>query len=331
MKPIIPFALLGALFAVGAANAASTDPVGYITHEVTGAIAGTPSFTLLSPTLVQSPVYAGVSSGAPSGTTITAASTLPAGIDTLHYVEIVGTGWWSTVVSVSGNTITLGSSLPTGLTASTAFEVKKHNTLKSFLGANQPGFDPGLGLDDADEVQILNGSTQAISSYFYALEADGAPVDGWYDSGGSPADDTIIIPGTSVMAVRKQAGNLTFSSTGEVKTSPTKVNIFVGYNWLAPMRADDVSLLGSNLDTGDTLTGVQRGVDLSVDEVQFIPANQSLVSYFAADPNEAPTGWYDSGGNPSDSVLMEANSGIQLVRKFNGTAVWTVPAVTIAP
>ena len=35
MKPITSFALLAAIASIGAASAAATDPVGYITHTVT--------------------------------------------------------------------------------------------------------------------------------------------------------------------------------------------------------------------------------------------------------------------------------------------------------
>jgi len=336
MKSYIPYSLLLAAAASGLAYGATayTTPVGYITHSVTGSIAGSPSFTLLSPTLVQPTAWAGVSTAAPVGKAITASGTLPSGLNSQYFVELtaagVNNGWWATVVSVSGSTVTVTNNFPTGVLAGATFVIKKHNTIKSFLGSNAPGLDPGLGLDDADEVQVLNPATQGISSYFYALAVDGAPVDGWYDSGGNDANDTVIVPGTAVMAVRKKPGNTTFASSGEVKTTKTQADIYKGYNWLSPMVATDVSLLASNLNTGNTSTGVQQGVDLSVDEVQFIPASQSIAAYFAADfAQTGVNGWYDSGGNSSDSILMQAPYGIQLVRKFNSSAVWTAPAVVI--
>jgi hypothetical protein len=334
----LTYSLIAAALACGLASAqttAYTTPVGYITHSITGAVGGNAAYTLLSPTLVQPVTWAGTCSAAPSGSDITASSALPGGIDVQYYVEITegaSAGWWSTVASVAGNTITVTDTFPSGIASGAKFVVKKHNTISSFLGANLPGLDPGLGLDDADEIQILDASAQAISSYFYALAADGAPVDGWYDSGGNAADNVVIVPGTSVMAVRKVEGNKTFASTGEVKTTPTQVDVFVGYNWLAPMRATGVTLVNSGLNTGNTATGVQQGIDLSVDEVQFIPESQSIAAYFAADFAQAGVeGWYDSGGASADTVLMDAPYGIQLVRKFNGAAVWTVPAITIAP
>lgn len=340
MKPIIPFALLGALFAVGTAfGAAATDPVGYITHTIAGASGSIPGTSFVSSTLVNADAFAGVSTNDPSGgTTVTVGSALPAEVtgSGLYYVEIksgANEGWWSTVTAVSGTgptTVTVNDNFPAGLGVGAQISIRKHQTLKGLFGANLAGLDPGLSLDDADEVQLLNPATQGASAYFYAIVADGAPVDGWYDSGGNPADDVVIEPGSSALVKRKQPGDLTFASSGSVKVTKTQVDIFPGDNWVSTMRATGVTLGAMNLDTGNTATGVQQGSDLSVDEFQIV-SGTSAAAYFAADPIATGgfTGWFDGGGNPANDVLLPEGQGALVKRKFAAPAIWTVPAVTI--
>ena len=118
MKPIIPFALLGALLAVGAADAAATDPVGYITHDIAGNVAALPTGadTYLGPVLTNPVDYAGITTVDPSGlTTLTFASGVPATFDGTCYLEITsGTqeGWWSQIVSSTATTIVIADAVP---------------------------------------------------------------------------------------------------------------------------------------------------------------------------------------------------------------------------
>ncbi|MBP7950866.1 MAG: hypothetical protein KA004_14540 [Verrucomicrobiales bacterium] len=317
-----------------AQTSAVTDPVGYITENITGGPA-TGAFTLIAPSLVTKTEFAGASSNAPSASLISTTATLPAGLNDGYFVELKGgaqEGWWSTIQSVTGGDITVQGTFPAGLAVGQQFMIRKHQTLGSFLGANSAGIDPGLSLDDADEVQLLDGATQVVAAYFYALAADGAPADGWYDASGNASDNEIIPPGNSVLVKRKQAGDKSFIQVGHVKTTKTQIGIWQGDNWVTPMLATGGTLGSLNLDTGDLATGVQRGVDLNVDEFQLINTNQSVSAFFAADPIQAGvTGWYDSGGNPADATLVAENTGAIVRRKVNQTAIWTAPAQVIAP
>lgn len=336
MKPIIPFALLGALLAVGAADAAATDPVGYITHNIAGGTVASPGFTFVSSTLVNADAFAGASTNNPSGTAVISAAGLPAGLDSSYYVEIssgASEGWWSTVVSVAGTDVTVADNFPAGLAVGTTFTIRKHQTLKGLLGSNAPGLDTGLSLDDADEVQLLNPATQVAAAYFYAVVADGAPADGWYSAAGNPSDNVVIEPGSSALVKRKFGAAKTFTSSGSVKVTKTQVDIFPGDNWVSTMRATGVTIGAMNLDTGNTATGVQRGVDLSVDELQITGLDQITKAFFAADPVLAPgfSGWYDGGGNDSNATLLLEDQGALVKRKLASPAIWTVPAQPIAP
>ncbi len=342
MKPIIPFALLGALLAVGAADAAVTDPVGYITHAIAGGTVASPGFTFVSSTLVAADTFAGASTNSLAGGTTVSAPGIPAGLGADYYVEIKSgpsEGWWATLSgpptgpSVAG-TATVTSPFPAGLGVGTVFTIRKHQTIGGLFGANKPGLDPGLDLDSADEVQVLDNSTQNTSAYFYALAADGAPVDGFYDGGGGDANGVVIEPGASVLIKRKFGGPTSFVSNGSVKVTKTQVDIYVGDNWVSTMRATGVTLGAMGLDTGNTSTGVERGVDLNVDEFQLIAADGATTNaYFAADPVAAPgfAGWYDGGGADKNSLLIAEGQGGNVKRKFAGSAIWTVPAQPIAP
>lgn len=285
MKPIYPFAFLGALLAVGAVNAATTDPVGYITHTV-NTQSGAETLTILSPSLVRPDVFAGVSTVSPSGgSTITFASGVPTDLGTAHVLEIPSTGWWSTVISSTATSITINDPFPASLPANTAVSVRPHTTISSFLGANAPGLTPIGGANPADEVQILNSSQpgQPLSSYVYVpASVSGAPADGWFNlADSSAADDVIIEPGSAILIKCFQGSNLTFVSTGEVKTTPTQYDVFPGLN-----------LVGTHSAAGSTLNGMEfnntliqlTGSNANFDELQILEPSQALSQYAAAAP-----------------------------------------------
>jgi hypothetical protein len=334
MKPITSFALLAAIASIGAASAAATDPVGYITHTVNANVSG-PTLTLIAPSLVQPDVFAGASTASPSGlTTITFASGVPTDLGAGHVLEVTATGWWSTVVSSTDTTITVNDAFPAGLPADTAVGVRLHNTLGSFLGANAPGLLPiDGGSNPNDEVQILNSSVpgQPLSAYAYVTTGAGVPQDGWYNlADSSPADNVVIEPGTGIIIKTNKTANFTFTSSGEVKTTPTQFDVFTGLNIVGTNAAAGSTQNGQNLHTSLVqLTGSNSDYD----EYQVLNANQSLTAFAALAPGVlGPDATMANLADSSDSGALPVVEGTAaLVKRVVAPSTITLPPAVVAP
>lgn len=334
MKPIIPFALLGALLAVGAADAAATDPVGYITVNLVGN-----GETYISPTLVEPDVFAGSSTSSPSGlTTITFASGVPTGLDGSYVLEVKSSGWWATVVSSTATSIVVNSPFPGGLPANTAISVRKHSTLLTFLGENNPGLITFDGINPSDEVQVLDaaGNPQTVTSFGYISAIDlgdpNYPNGAWFNLGTSAVDNNFIIePGTAIRVKRVGATPLSFTVDGEVKTTPTQVDLFTNFNWV-----------GTPLATGGTLDGMTfntqliqfDGVSPNYDELQFLRPNQIAVPFASVLDGVTPTS--ASMFNLADSVFAPTEpfpegTGVIINRIGNPASTITLPGTVVTP
>jgi hypothetical protein len=336
MKPIIPFALLGALLAVGAADAAATDPVGYITHTIAGTGGSGTALTVISPTLIQPTTYAGVSSASPSGLSeVTLPSGVPTDLDSSYVLEIVSgasEGWWSTVISSTATTITVNDAFPAGLPADTQVSVRKHNTIQSFLGENEPGiaaFDGSSG----DEVQILTPAQSIIPIVYVPAAVSGAPEDDWFNLVSlAPENDRIIEPGSAIIIKTSSSTNLTFTSSGEVKTTKTQVDVFPNLTLIGQVDA-----VGATLGEMDLATQLVQltGSNEDFDEFQFLSIGQSLTSNVAlapgvAGPNASMADLVST--DSTDNLLFPEGSGAILKRNpANAASVITIPGSTVAP
>jgi len=316
MKPIIPFALLGALFAVGVASGAATDPVGYITHTIAPNGGSGSALTVIGPSLVQAATFAGVSTNDPSSSaTVNFSGGVPA-LDNTYYLEITSgasEGWWSTVLSATANSVTTNDTLPSGLAVGTKIVIRKHNTVLSFLGQNAPGLT-AFGTGTADEVQFLNPN-QSLTSIVYATTAVGAPADGWYfTSNFSSADNKVIEPGTAVLVKNNSNTQHTFQSVGDVKITDTEVDIFPGLTLIAQPAA-----AGATVDASGYPTELiqYNGSNGDFDQLQFLSAAQSLTSYAALAPGIAgPNATMGNlgTGNPAGTDPFNEGTGALIKR-----------------
>jgi hypothetical protein len=313
MKPIIPFALLGALFAVGAANAASTDPVGYITHSVNAS-----GETYVSPTLVQPTVFAAASSADPSGTTtISFSGGVPTGLDGSYVLEITAgnsEGFWSTVVSSTSTSITVTDTLPSGLGSAVSIAVRKHATVGSFLGLNAPGLVDYDGEQANDEVQLLDPVTQGTGAIAWVsgpnLADPNYPNGAWFDLVLSEvANDYVIEPGTAIR-IKRVGGATTFVSSGAVKVTDTQVDIFQNFNWI-----------GTPLATGGTLNGMNfnsqlvkyDGESATYDELQFLRPSQGTDPFAAIDDG--------NGGSTMFDLVLSEDAGLEPFPEGTGVII----------
>jgi hypothetical protein len=281
MKPIIPFALLGALFAIGAAKAAVTDPVGYISHSITGNVAANPlgADTWIGPALTNPVDFAGITSISPSGlTTLTFSGGVPTGLDSTSYLEITsGTseGWWSQIVSSTATTVVISDTVPT-LTGNVNVKVRKLMTVGVFLGANAPGLATDAGTPD--EVIILDPVTQGTQTVIRSVPPNTSPA-GWVDNVSyADASGVYLYPGTGLTIRRFGVSDLSFTSSGDVKTGKTQVDVLLGDNLVAFPYAVGNTFNGSNI-------AAQLGTDVSAfpDEVIQLGTNQGTTTFVSSD------------------------------------------------
>lgn len=320
MKPIISFALLAAIATIGAASAAATDPVGYITATIAGNAANNPAgaATYISPTLVQPTVFAGATTVTPSGGSVaTFASGVPTTLDSTYVLEITsGTqeGWWSAVSASTATTVTIADPFPAGLGANTTISVRKFDTVKSFLGANSPGLNPfDGGATQADEVQILDPTTGGVTVIVYMPEALTGQPDQWLDFGlGANADNYPILPGTAIRVVRFDDDGTDFTVAGSVKVTATQADLFNAENWVSQPLA-----VGGSLDFMNfynQLIKFDGGATLN-DYLDVLNPDQSTTTYVALDESIGGGFMLDFGaGTNADAVTLAEGTGYVIRR-----------------
>lgn len=331
------YALLLAAAASGlalGADTAYTTPVGYISHTISGTASSgqSPTLSIISATMVQSTEFAGQTSVSPSGlTTLTFAGGVPATFNDTYVLEISSSGYWSTVISSTATTITVNDVLPAGLPANTAITVRKHNTIKSLFGANAPGLAPFDGTS-GDEIQILTPS-QSLIGISWVTTAFGVPADGWYDLVSTKNEDNRVIePGSAVLVKTKSATNLSFTSAGTVKTTPTQIDVYPNLTLVGQVDAVGATLGEMNFST----QLVQfNGANTDYDELQFLSPAQVIDANVALAPGVV-------GPNPqmanfvttanADSVPFPTGTGVIIKRNpAKAASVITVPGATVAP
>lgn len=339
MKNILPL-LFGAALLPLVANAQSySNVVGYITHDIaanTGFAAG--ADTYLSPTLIQPAAFAGASNASPSGaaTVNFDGTSVPTSLDQTYVLEITSAeseGWWSTVVSSTASSITVTDNFPAGLPANVSVAVRKHTTVKDFLGANAPGLVPFDMVSQNDEVQILDPVTQAATTLAYVpKEITGLPEDGWFDLGTStPADGMVIEPGSAIKIKRFGATALSFVSAGEVKTTDTQCDVYPGDNWFGTHRAVGAALNDMDLETQLI---VFDNINPNYDQLQDVQADQSTITYAAVDPAFFGYPTMANLGDSSDAgaVMFPEGTGMIIKRATSEAAsVVTVPGTVVGP
>jgi uncharacterized protein (TIGR02597 family) len=295
MKPIISFALLGALFAVGAANAAVTDPVGYVSLGDT--TVGQPAIKAntdvhVSIPLLRSAEFAGVvaSTGANTITITGATFTANQWNAGTPYVVVVESGTKSGMIlpilsnTTNELTVDLGSFSLAGVAAADQVSIRKAWTVSSFMAG-------ASSLNGVILFAFSNSSTGInVSSdiqYFY----NGS---GWEDGDGNPSDNAILYPGEGFI-VRNGATPVTsFTLTGDVPVA--KHFVQVGTNVGGP-RDSFLSYIGPvTEELGDSGAGFAAGDILFTFDNTAAGQNKSGTPYFYTG-----AGWEDGDGNPADT------------------------------
>lgn len=322
MKPIIPFALLGAFFAVGAAKAASTTPVGYVTKTL-----APNQFTLVGLTL-NNPTAAAGQIDAESATSVTDNGVNFTDILTpgATYVLELGNGTVQEITSWSGSVINTPSDISSSVTpGSTTYKIRKAATVSDVFGsANSVGLTPDSDGDFTtgnDLLLIFNGV--AFDTVYYYN--DGTTT-GWFDDLGNPAEDKVIAYPDGFFVQRVAGSSVNLVVAGEVKTSATSgVLAAGGYSYLGAVAPAGQTLASSGLSA--FLTPSTDGDFTTVDNVLIqLPGGTYASHYYFNDGTT--TGWFDDSGNSTDNEPLDG--GFLLLNR-GGAKSYTLAAPAIAP
>lgn len=325
---------------VGAQNTATTDPVGYITLNVTGTTGGSQrkiSFSGLG--LTRPVVYQGSAETA-SGTQLvdneanfTALNLTGAG--NAHYVEIVaegqgdGLGTTYDIASASGTTITLAQPLASNVSGPVTIRIRPHWTLNSIFGSNnEAGLVESAGVVDADQVQIWTGSGYKIAYFQNATAPLGgrgfrSTDDSYLDIGNDP-----IYPEDGLIFKRIGNGDLKVVLLGAVKLGASSIPVQSGINIFSNQYATDMTLDSSQLYKSDG-TGLVGG-DGSSNADQVLLWNGSgydIYIYQIAAPALGGTGWRSLNDTyePAGATKIPLGSAFVVKRLLGGAFDWKAP------
>jgi hypothetical protein len=264
MKPIIPFALLGALLAVGVAPAAETVPVGYETLAInTG-------FNFVAPRLHPTVKIAGNL----EAVTATTAQDTSAGV---NFVTTLGTsgasGTYILEINDGSGVIqevttwtadTINAADLNGVTAPVGYSVRPTATLASMFGANNSAglAAGGAGPGGADQVWLWNG-TGWTKYYFDNFAPPNYNAPGWANVETATGVDpnTVNLVYSDALAI-VSAGGQDVTVAGEVKTGATELSLANGFNFVgsvAPAGATLATAFGATNAAGLAAGGAGPG------------------------------------------------------------------------
>ncbi len=307
MKPIIPFALLGALLAVGAADAAATQPVGYYNFEGKG------GGNVFIPSLVNPASFSGVLTGA-TGTTMTVAanSFAAAAFDegavyAKFYVEIASGPNQGVIVDIVSNTtdqLTLASDITAlALAGTESIVIRPHVTLKSSLASAEASLG---AFSDSATFYLPDAS---FVSYIFGA---GATPNGWSsDFATDDGSDRPVPPGSGF--ILGLGADVALTVTGEVKAADSVVQLTGSVvNIVGPMNplvGQSVSLnatgFGSLGAFSDSITAYVAGPLVAF--TSYVPLGDGNISSDFATPT------VDTIANTTGAVVIpDANKALRL-------------------
>lgn len=302
---------------------ASTKPVGFQTVTLKGGV-----FNLVGINFLKAPLVVGVLDSL-NATSITDAgvdfSTATTGQSNL-VVEITsgaGAGLWANISSVTATQLNIDTDLTATVSAGASYQVFSSPTIGEVFGAtNSAGLKPGLATV-ADVIWLSKGDgSGGYDKYFYS---NGAPFGtGWRRVGGGTANEegARIYHHEALIIERRDAADLNVTFTGTVKTSPTVIPIFTGFNFIERSFPSLATLSNSGLSaflTGGLPTG-------STTDIVWVPnGTGGYEKYYVSTGAPFGVGWRRVGGGSADASATALSSGIIIERKGANTNIKLTP------
>ncbi len=349
MKPIYPFALLGALLAVGAANAATTTPVGYTTTTIYGAFnASSPKNNVIAPNLQNQPSWTGVV-GSISGDTLTLTSaTLTAGqfnhisdsfsLGTVYayYIE-TSDGYWAQIVSNDATSVTIEAGAASNFSAGESVTIRRHITISDYFGStNQTGLasSPSGDANEADNIILIDEVNGGTLTIFASDVLEGT----WITDGFEDAASIPIYPDQGVQVLRREVSNLSIVQTGEVDTNGRQIQVSTGVQIRPIVLPADTTLADLDIYSGNTATGLAGSGNADLNEADglsvLVDGSPLVYFYSTIDLDGSGPGWYDDSFSFAGDTILPAGAALILNRNNPDNSspfIWVNPAPTIAP
>jgi len=357
MKPIIPFALLGALLAVGAADAAATTPVGYTTNLVKAAFSPTSAkVNFISLPLVNSASWAGSVTSVLGDVVTLNVGTSPltagaydkfgplafSGTTVYRYYIETADGYYAQIESNATGTVTVETGAGSNFSPAELVTIRRHRTMSDLFGpANEAGLQ-GTGTGDPNEADNINIIDETNGGNVGIFPAPGVIVGATFvDASFNDADDYPVYPDQGLQIVRRGATDLPITVTGEVHAIPTQIQIGTGFQIRPVVLPVPVALGGLALYTGNIATGLAGSDSGDLNQADklsiVIDGNSTGYFYSTIDLDPAPgdqIGWYTDAFLFVDTTVLPAGAALNITRDNptnNAPFVWINPAPVIAP
>ncbi len=323
---IASLAIFTAASSVSAQNA-TTDPVGFVTCNITAGSGTSKVLTLFSAPLLDSPSFAGEMSGTITSFTSNSISNSNAGwsagaLSTASSPTLIqitsgnATGRMFLIATIPANTadtVTISSTdaqqvdLTTiGLQAGNSYKILACDTLSTLFGTpGTTGILGGANSTVSDTVVLVfNGTAQ---TFFYSTS-----LSRWTRvAGGNPdATNTAVPPYYGIQYARLAASPLSFTFTGNVPTTGRQQSIGnSGITLLSQFFPTDTTL--ANLGIQNIAGWVSNASSSVADNVILVSAGSSSTYWFNG------TNWRRvAGGSPiSDSVVVPPGTSIRINKK----------------
>jgi hypothetical protein len=330
--PSIAAALLAAAPFAFAQNA-TTDPVGFVTVNITAGGATSKVITLFSAPLLDSPSYAGQMSGTITSFTSNSISNTNAGwtsgqLSTASSPSLIqittgnATGRMFLIATNSDNTVTISSTdaqqvdlTSTGLAAGDSYKILACDTLSSLFGTpGTTGILGGANSTVSDTVVLVfNGTAQ---TFFYSTT-----LNRWTRvAGGNPdATNTAVPPYYGIQYARLAASPLSFTFTGNVPTIGRQQSIGnSGLTLVSQFFPTDTTL--ANLNIQNIAGWVSNNSSSTADNVILVSGGSSSTYWFNG------TNWRRvAGGSPiSDSTVVPPGTSIRINKKGSASGFSTL-------
>lgn len=300
---------------------AATKPVGFQTVTLKAS-----SFNLVGINFLKAPLVVGVLDS------LTATTITDAGVDfsaaltgqSNLVVEITtgtGSGLWANISSFSATQLTVDTDLTASVSAGASYQVFSLPTIAEVFGAtNSAGLKAG-NATTADVIWLSKGDgSGGFDRYYYAAATPPFITAGWRNTstGNTNAANTAIYHHEAMIVERREVTDLNVTFTGSVKTSPTTIPVFTGFNFIERSFPSLATLGNSGLSNY-----LQAGTSTTADLI-WIPNGSGGYNryYFAtAVPPFITAGWKGVSTGNADASSTALSSGIIIERRGGTTNV----------
>ncbi len=300
-----------------AQTSATTDPVGFVTLQLTGKAYNFIGLPLYSTVIFKGPV-SGVSTseitfdGSPFGGMSLGAVAIGAEQVPQYFIEVTSgsdLGAMIPILSNTANSVTVAENVSTFIAAEDTITLRPLHTLDSLFPNGAPLKTSG-SIALADEVFIFDASTQASISFYFSSSV------GQWLRGTTPNGNRSILPNQSIYIRRKPTTGATLVISGIVKLGTTGIDINHGYSLVPNPFPVAFPLSASNLHTGSNSTGVKGSGSIALaDEVTIYSGSSVPKTYYYNTSNNQ----WQIGTTAANDAIIPVGGALLVRRKLQSS------------